>query len=499
MLELDFVAGPPSEARWLRDGQPLGPAIHLDGAILRRLDEIRVAFAQPFDRKTVPLVDPDEVRALGRALYDVFFRPVESHLPSPADPGPHTLLIRSVDPKAFNLPWELVELPGRNLPIGCDSAWVVLRVPRASAGISVPPPDPGPLRLLFLAAAPDGDVPLDFEREEEVMLRATERLDKSVVVMPFAETGGIDELARLVAEHRPHVVHLSGHGIVNEKGVGYFAFENEHGRPDARPADQIAERVFRGAAVRCVVLNACQTGLAAATGLADHLVSTGVPVVLGWGASVGDDISTRFMSSFYRFLATGNTVPLAVAKARHAIWESGRRDHAGHTLWDLTFALPRLFAIDPDCALVDRSAPPRPYTGPKTEPVLLGDDIKGLREGFVGRRKDQQQLIPPLRDGTFSVLVLTGIGGMGKSTLATRATSRLREAGFEVYGVKAMRDSTRPRPGGCSCSKSSCPRLPARSWSPPPTPTRPFGTASSRSRIALPWPWTSGRSGNSPW
>ncbi len=114
----------------------------------------------------------------------------------------------------------------------------------------------------------------------------------------------------------------------------------------------------------------------------------------------------------------------------------------GHVMQDLTFALARLFAIGPDCALVDRTAPPQPYAGPNTESMLLGDDIKGLREGFVGRRKDQQQLIPPLRDGAFSVLILTGIGGMGKSTLATRAASRLREAGFDVYGVKATRGST---------------------------------------------------------
>ena len=38
--------------------------------------------------------------------------------------------------------------------------------------------------------------------------------------------------------------------------------------------------------------------------------------------------------------------------------------------------------------------------------------------------------------------VLTGLGGMGKSTLATRAASRLREAGFEVYGIKASHAHT---------------------------------------------------------
>ncbi|HEX4611296.1 MAG TPA: CHAT domain-containing protein [Urbifossiella sp.] len=444
MLELAFAPGDRPAAQWLRDGSPVGPVIALDGAVPRRLDEVRLAFSARFERHAVPFVEPDFARSLGRVLYDLFFQPIEPHLPAPAEPGPHTLLVRSADPAAFNLPWELVELPGRGEPLGCDPAWAVLRVPSGQGVPPGPPPEPGPLRLQFLAAAPEGDVPLDYEREEDVLLCATQRLDQRIVVLPFAETGGIDELARLVAEHRPHVVHLSGHGIVSTEGVGYFAFENERGRSDLQPVERIAARVFRGSAVRCVVLNACQTALSAASGLADHLVKSGVPVVLGWGASVGDDQATRFAATFYEFLAAGEPVPAAAAKARLALWQAGRPGHAGYASWDLTFALPRLFAAGPDCALVDRSASPRPYAGPRTEPVLIDGDIKGLREGFVGRRRPQQELIPPLRDGGYSVLVLTGIGGMGKSTLATRAVGRLREAGFEVYGAKATRG---PSPG----------------------------------------------------
>jgi hypothetical protein len=162
------------------------------------------------------------------------------------------------------------------------------------------PPDPGPLRLLFLAAAPEGDVPLDYEREEEAMLRATERLDRSVVVLPFAETGGIAELAESVTHHRPHVVYLTGHGVVDHRGTGWFAFEDERGQSAAEPATEIAGRVFRGSSVRCAVLNGCQTGQAAAAGLAGQLVASGVPLVLGWGASVIDDTATRFSAAFHQ-------------------------------------------------------------------------------------------------------------------------------------------------------------------------------------------------------
>ncbi|WP_162136248.1 tetratricopeptide repeat protein, partial [Zavarzinella formosa] len=201
-------------------------------------------------------------------------------------------------------------------------------------------------------------------------------------------------------------------------------------------------RAFLNNGVRCVFLNACKTGLAATTGLAGHFVTNGVPIVLGWGASVADDMATQFAEAFYKYLAAGDRVPAATAKARQDIWRAGQRAAGKNAPWDATFALARLYATGPDADLIDRSAPSRKYEGPKTEPMLLGDEIKGLREGFVGRRREQQQLIPPFREGAFSVLVLTGMGGMGKSTLATRTANRLKTDGFGIHAIKAGQHAT---------------------------------------------------------
>jgi tetratricopeptide (TPR) repeat protein len=441
MLELVVGENAVESVRWFQDGKLLASEFTLDGSSLRVLDEVRIAYQNLFSGHSLPFAKPEAIKALGAALYDLFFRPAESALSSLAA-GPHTLLLHSQDWSFFNLPWELIHLPGSNLPLGCDPNWSLLRVSCSLSGSTLPPPDSGPLRLLFLAAAPEGDVPLDYEREEEVMLEATAHLVRNVVVLPFAETGGIDELADLVRRHRPHVVHLSGHGTVDPKGVAWFAFEDERGRSDPQPADEIANRVFRGSAVRCVVLNACRSGQAAAVGLAGRLVSAGIPAIVGWGAPVIDETATRFVGNFYRFLAAGERLAVAVARAREDIWRGCRRTTGQHESWDATFALPRVFVSTLNLDLIDWSAPPSKYEGPKTEMMLLGDEIKGLKEGFVGRRRDQQHLIPSLRDGASTVAVLTGLGGMGKSTLATRAASRLREAGFEVTGIKVLRAGT---------------------------------------------------------
>ena len=99
----------------------------------------------------------------------------------------------------------------------------------------------------------------------------------------------------------------------------------------------------------------------------------------------------------------------------------------------MTFVLPHLYAARPSAALYDRDRV-EVYAGIKTEYVLLPNYVEGLKEGFIGRRRDQQALIPGLRDGEFTVAVLQGLGGQGKSTLATRIVNRLG-GGFRVLAV----------------------------------------------------------------
>jgi len=215
------------QADWSCDGRSVGPPIPLDAAAVRTLRDLAPRFLALFEQGHRPFRDQADLCLLGRTLFDLVFAPAWPAVQAMLGPGPRLLLLHCADPDLLNLPWELVELHS-DLPLGCDPAWGLLRVP---AQIPSPPPDPGPLRLLFLAAAPTDQAQLDFEREEDAMLQATGRLGQEVVVLPFAETGGIDELAALVAEHRPHVVHLSGHGIVDAKGVGHFNLR-ERARPD---------------------------------------------------------------------------------------------------------------------------------------------------------------------------------------------------------------------------------------------------------------------------
>ena len=425
-------------ARWSVDDRPIGEPIEVAEPMAGAVDEVGRRFQALFGEETRPVDDPESLRAIGRTLFDAWFAPAwPAIMASPATNGPRELILRSHDPALLDLPWELVELtPG--LPIGCDAAWSLRRAstPDASPG----KPKPGPLRVLFLAAAPIDQDQLDYEREEDLMLRASADV-KGEIIAHFAETGGIDELANLVAECRPHVVHLSGHGDVI-KGQGVFCFEDERGRTDLRTAEEIAARVFRGHDVRLAFINGCKTSQAAVSGLCRSLVEAGVPAALGWAASVADDRATDFAAEFYRRLVRGEPTPTAAAAhAREALRRQGQYGHAGQTLQDATFALPQLYGTE-SAAPFDRAAAPERYVGPKTEYTILVDGIKGLRSGYVGRRREVQRLVPALRQGDKTFAVLTGIGGTGKSTLATRTVNRLQSAGYRAVAVKVVRKPT---------------------------------------------------------
>ena len=437
------------------DGVDVGAPIVVDGHRTQGVNTVARDFEKLFEPDALgesrrPLVESPVLRAMGRVLFDTWFAPLWNALGPRVQSGQHRLLIQSAAPAVLNLPWELVELSD-GLPLACDAAWSLHRTSLPTL-VTDSPLDPGPLRVVFLASSPLDLPQLDFEREEDAILRATSGLGEDVVVY-ISDTGTFEELGDLVARIRPHIVHLSGHGSVDASGRGAFAFEDERGHTDARDAADLATQIFRGSSVRCVMLNACETSQAATSGLCQTLTASGVPHAIGWAAPVVDDRATEFTEALYRRLAHGEQLSQAVAHARDTVRRSGTLRHGGVEVQDATFALAQMYCFDDGIELYDRAAPRSPWQGPRIVHELLGDGIKGLREGFVGRRRDVQRLVPPLRDGDVTFAVITGIGGAGKSTLATRAANRLAAAGFEVRPIRAAEGAGAPERARLTLSK----------------------------------------------
>ena len=423
-------------ARWSIDDRPVGPAIALKEGKAAKFAMLLESYLASFEQVGRPYVSTDLVAGIGQALFDTWFRPAWGDLGPAIDAAGHReLRIASEDTSIANWPWELVELTSGD-PIGCDASWSIAREEPGRV-LNPLPIRAGPLRVVFLTSAPTDRRPLDYDREEEAILKVTSRLGGHAAVV-MAESGRVDELRELVARVRPQIVHLSGHGSHGPDDRGEFLFEDENARADAHDAASLYETIFAGSDVRCVFVNGCLSSQAGVAGLCRALARAGLPLALGWAEEVADDLATAFAESFYRDLVAGETVAASVARARKAI----RKDEVlkgGEMKQDVTFALPRVYAAAAciGAPIFDRSAPVDTYDGPRTRHMTLGDRITGLSEGFVGRRRELRTLLPALREGSTTFLVLTGIGGAGKSTLATRLVNRLEQDGFLKVPIRA--------------------------------------------------------------
>ena len=64
--------------------------------------------------------------------------------------------------------------------------------------------------------------------------------------------------------------------------------------------------------------------------------------------------------------------------------------------------------------------------------------IEGYTPHFIGRRRELQRLLPGLRAGELQAVVLTGLGGTGKSTLATRLARKLEANGWTPLALSYL-------------------------------------------------------------
>ncbi|MCL6451390.1 MAG: CHAT domain-containing protein [Acetobacteraceae bacterium] len=213
--------------------------------------------------------------------------------------------------------------PGADF-LGLDPRFSITRLPWPDRPLGAPAGTmpPRPLRILFMACAPQAQVPLEHEREEEAALKAVSLAGPNVV-LETPDLGTFEELRQRINEFQPQVVDLSGHGIVKEDGLGYFCFEDEDGKTDLRSSMELRQQLFAGGGVQCAFISGCQSGqappIAALGGVCRGLVGDEVPLALGWAASVFDVHATRFAAAFYNTLASGRPVHRALVQARQAI------------------------------------------------------------------------------------------------------------------------------------------------------------------------------------
>jgi tetratricopeptide (TPR) repeat protein len=398
-------------------------------------------FGELFEQQHEPQLVAETMGVLGDELFRLWFGQVWDQLVAAIPSGTQRLLLISSNvPDILNLPWELMRPPGVN-HIGLDPKFRIRRSP--SVQTDLPPARahlrPRPLRVLFLACAPIDQEPLDYEQEEALLLREVARAGPNVA-FDSGDLGTFEELRERVNEYQPHVIHLHGHGYVDDQGQGYFLFEDEHGGSDERSSDELRQ-LLAGSNVQCVFVSGCQTArapaVAAVGGICQGLVSDEVPLAIGWAASISDDTAMVFARVFYNALAAGQPIDRALFQARQAIQTSGRERS------DPSWLLPVLYAATDQELLFDPD--PQVPAVPPLRPNVVQQPLPGMTEGFaelvVGRRRELQRMLPRLRDGRLQVLIVTGMAHAGKSTLATRLARKLEVLQFRPIAVPSSQEN----------------------------------------------------------
>ncbi len=275
-----------------------------------------------------------------------------------------------------------------------------------------------PLKILLMACSPDVEPVLEFEKEEDTIFEVTKDLPVEIDV---EDTGSLDGLGERLATDKYDVVHITGHADIDKKGEPFFWMEDEEGSPVQVTPGQLWKKLDLNLP-RLVFLSGCRTGEApehvAAMSFAHQLVKGHIPAVLGWGLPVSDRGASFAANKLYFELSRGENIPDALLRTRRELSEH-------YPDWSIL----RLFSDGTplEVPLVKGGQMPRPKPRELQYTYLESSQVKVLKKGFIGRRRQTQQGLRCLKRDTEKVgLLLYGTGGLGKSCLAGKFCDRFK-------------------------------------------------------------------------
>jgi len=338
-------------------------------------------------------------------------------------------------PEISALPWEYLHddedflIRRRNI--------LISRLPAGVKRKNLEPLD-SVLRMLVIISGPDDPriSPLNTEKEQEIILEAVDKLQRDQKIkVDFTEDATFENVEGYLNEQDYHIIHFTGHGAFKD-GKGHLVFETE--KQEVNLIDnKILSDLFSERGIRLVVLSSCESAKGsnkeAFGDLASMLSKRGIPAVVAMQYSVLDDIATKFAYNFYRAIASGKPVDLALKEARLVMknLENGN---------GFDFATPLLYLSDCNCINVgDLKPEPSEFV---FKPMML-PDLQVMEKGFVARRKELRLLEKGFKSDVKRAAIIHGFGGIGKTVLATRFALKM---GYYFEGTLGIKFTSTTRP-----------------------------------------------------
>ena len=285
------------------------------------------------------------------------------------------------------------------------------------------------LKLLFMAcSAIDVEPVLDFEAEEEAIFHITGDLPLELEV---EDSGSLAGLRRRLEQEEYDIVHLSGHGNINEKGQPYFVMEDETGHEQKVFPEELWNESLIENPPRLLFLSGCRTGetpnssgVTGALCFARLLVEKyNIPAVLGWGRSVYDEQAIHTEKMLFHELSRGCSLLDAVKRARYELQKDFSKEP--EPAWPLLRLFSSGAALKP---IVKKGQRWRPKSRIMKQVYLENSRVQVLGEGFVGRRRQIQVSLHALnKDSHKAGIMILGTAGLGKSCLAGKICERFTE------------------------------------------------------------------------
>ncbi|RDE50522.1 MAG: CHAT domain-containing protein, partial [Candidatus Accumulibacter meliphilus] len=348
--------------------------------------------------------------------------------------GQLQLVIASDAPRVLSWPWEALHDPQLgDLAQHC-------RIERQLDTIA----DPLPLHkglsrervgILLVTARPyQGDVAYRSISRPLVELIHSEGLPAEVKVL---RPPSFEQLRRELEEHRGayHIVHFDGHGGFGQMGAGgadkfkgpqgQLVFEKDDGSQEAITGAQLSQ-LLREYRIPIAVLNACQSAMIneqaddAFASVATALLRAGVRSVVAMGYSLYVSGARQFLPAFYRQLFLTGSVADATRGGRQAMFlHPQRRGEIQLQDW----LVPVLYQQDPlqlefakQPSTQQQALAPTPKPESKI-PESARVEASGAPHGVIGRDSAVLELERASRRAP-AALLLHGLGGVGKTTLA---------------------------------------------------------------------------------